>query len=297
MMTPATKLNPTTHIAALNALQDVSVARLESDDKAEVLSFLNRRPLHTITITGFIRDNGLVSPLNRGTFYGCRNRKGELEGVALIGHATLMETTTDRALQAFAEIAQTRSDMHMIMGERDRVDEFWNYYVDGGRQMRRACRELLMDLQWPVAVQDAFANLRLATVDDLDSIIPIQAQMAFDESGVNPLDTDPEGFRKRCLRRIEQGRTWVLVESDELLFKAEVISESEEVTYLEGIWVNPKARGSRTGLRCISQLARTLMANTASLCVLVNEKNLSAQKMYERAGFKLRGIYDTIFVY
>jgi len=297
MMTPATKLNPTTHIAALNALQDVSVARLESDDTAEVLSFLNRRPLHTITIAGFIRDNGLVSPLNRGTFYGCRNRKGQLEGVALIGHATLMETTTDRALQAFAEIAQTRSDMHMIMGERDRVDEFWNYYVDGGRQMRRACRELLMDLQWPVAVQDAVANLRLATIGDLDLIIPIQAQMAFDESGVNPLDTDPEGFRKRCLRRIEQGRTWVLVENDELLFKAEVISESEEVTYLEGIWVNPEARGSRTGLRCISQLARTLMANTASLCVLVNEKNLSAQKMYERAGFKLRGIYDTIFVY
>lgn len=297
MMTPATKLNPTTQIAALNALQDVSVAKLESNDTAEVLSFLNRRPLHTITITGFIRDNGLVSPLNRGTFYGCRNRKGELEGVALIGHATLMETTTDRALQAFAEIAQTRSDMHMIMGERERVDEFWNYYVDGGRQMRLACRELLMDLQWPVAVQDSVANMRLATIDDLDMIIPVQAQMAFDESGVNPFDTDPEGFRQRCLRRIEQGRTWVLAERDELLFKAEVISESEEVTYLEGIWVNPAARGAHIGRRCISQLARTLMANTASLCVLVNEKNVSAQKMYERAGFKLRSIYDTIFVY
>lgn len=296
MIATAIKLNPATRTNALNTRQDISVARLESHSEVEVLNFLNRRPLHTITMVGFIRDNGLVSPLNRGTFYGCRNRNGELEGVALIGHATLMETTTDRALEAFAEIAQTRNDLHMIMAERERVDEFWNYYADGGQPMRLACRELLMELQWPVAVQEPIANLRLATADDLDQIMPVQAQMAFDESGVNPLGTDPHGFRERCLRRIQQGRSWVLVEDGQLLFKAEVISETAEVTYLEGIWVNPNLRGLQLGLRCISQLGRTLLAKTKSLCGLVNEKNVSAQKMYQRAGFKLRSTYDTIFV-
>jgi ribosomal protein S18 acetylase RimI-like enzyme len=247
-------------------------------------------------MVGFIRDNGLVSLLNRGTFYGCRNRKGELEGVALIGHATLMETTTDRALEAFAEIARTHSDMHLIMAERERMEEFWNYYADYDHQMRLACRELLMELQWPVAVQESVDNLRLATVHDLELIMPVQAQMAFDESGVNPLETDPKGFRERCLRRIEQGRSWVLVADGQLLFKTEVMSETAEVTYLEGIWVNPSARGSRTGSRCVSQLARTLLANTNSLCVLVNQNNLAAQRMYQHTGFKLRSTYDTIFV-
>ena len=136
----------------------------------------------------------------------------------------------------------------------------------------------------------------LATANDLELVLPSQAQMALDESGVNPMETDPHGFRERCLRRIEQGRTWVLVEGGELLFKAEVISETAEVTYLEGVWVNPNARGAQLGLRCISQLGRTLLANTQSLCILVNEKNVAARNMYQRAGFKLRGIYDTIFV-
>ena len=296
MIAAAIKLNPATRKNALNAGQAISVARLQSHHEVEVLNFLNRRPLHTITMVGFIRDNGLVSPLNRGTFYGCRNRKGEIEGVALIGHATLMETTTDRALEAFADIAQSHHDLHMIMAERERVDAFWNYYADGGQQMRLACRELLLELQWPVAVQEPIANLRLATTEDLDLIMPVQAEMAFDESGVNPLETDPHGFRQRCLRRIQQGRSWVLVEDGQLLFKADVISETAEVTYLEGIWVNPNVRGRQLGLRCISQLARTLLAKTKSLCALVNEKNDSAQKMYQRAGFKQRSTYDTIFV-
>ena len=44
---------------------------------------------HTYSRNGkLIRDNGIVSSLNRGTFYGCRDLNGNLEGVALVGHAT-----------------------------------------------------------------------------------------------------------------------------------------------------------------------------------------------------------------
>jgi GNAT superfamily N-acetyltransferase len=275
---------------------EVSAVRLKVQHKTEVLDFLAERPLHTVAMVGFIHDNGLVSPLNRGTFYGCRNRRGQLEGVALIGHATLMETTTDRALEAFAEIAQQSPNTHMIMGEQERVGEFWNYYTDGGQEMRLACRELLFELRWPIEVQERVPELRLAKQDDLELVLPIQAQMAFDESGLNPLERDPEGFRQRCARRIEQERTWVLVEEGHLLFKAETVSDTAEVTYLEGIWVRPEKRGEDFGRRCMSQLAQTLLANARSLCLLVNEKNTSARRFYMRAGYKLRSLYDTIFV-
>ena len=274
----------------------IQVTKLTAKDEAEVLEFLSARPLHTITMTGFIRDNGLVSPPNRGTFYGCRNRKGDIEGIALIGHATLMETTTDRALEAFAELAQQNANTHLIMGEKERIDDFWNYYSAGGQEMRLACRELLFELRWPVKVEARVADLRLATQDDLELVMPVQAQMAFDESGVNPMEKDREGFRERCARRIEQGRTWVLFEDGKLLFKAEVISDTTEVTYLEGIWVNPEKRGAGLGLCCLSQLAQTLLANTRSLCLLVNENNNDAHHFYQRAGYKLRSVYDTIFL-
>jgi len=288
-------LNPATRYVPIPAL-DISVQRLGQRDEAEVLAFLARRPLHTVTMAGFIHDNGLVSPLNRGTFYGCRNRQGQLEGVALIGHATLMETTTDRALAAFAEIAQQCTTTHMIMGEQQRVDEFWNYYAEGGQEMRLACRELLFELRWPIEVRQELSGLRLATLDDLHLIMPVHAQMAFDESGVNPLERDPEGFRKRCARRIEQGRTWVMVEHGRLAFKADIISDTPAVTYLEGVWTAPERRGHGFSLRCFSQLATILLSHTQSICLLVNEQNQTAHHFYKRAGCKLRGIYDTIFL-
>src|SRR5438045_9788185 len=74
----------------------ITAQPLTSAHTREVLAFLATRPLHTVNLTSLIRDNGLVSPLNRGTFYGCRDEQGQLEGVALIRHATLLEAHTDR---------------------------------------------------------------------------------------------------------------------------------------------------------------------------------------------------------
>src|SRR6266545_6150996 len=91
------------------------VELLNDKNLAEVLSFLSRHPIQTVGMVGLIHDNGLQSPLNRGAFYGCRNYLGQLEGVALIGHATLMETDSDRALKAFAQTAQSCTSAHLIM--------------------------------------------------------------------------------------------------------------------------------------------------------------------------------------
>ncbi len=276
--------------------QHVFTQRLTDECQTEVLEFLARRPLHTVSLVGIIKDNGFVSPFNRGNFYACRNRSGELEGVALIGHATLMETRTERALQAFAEIAQKCTTARMIMGEQERIEEFWNYYSKDGQTMRRACRELLFELRWPIEVREPSEGLRLATPDDLELILPVHAQMAFDESGVNPLEVDPVGFRERCLRRIEQGRTWVWIESGKLIFKTDIVSDTGSGVYLEGIWTAPEHRGKGYGLNCVSELGHLLLQRVDSICVLVNEQSVAAHEFYKRAGFKFRSVYDTIFL-
>ena len=268
---------------------EVQIERLSNEHQSEVLEFLNRRPVHTVTLVGFIRDNGLVNPLNRGTFYSCRNRAGLLEGVSLIGHATLMETTTDRALEAFAELAKECFTAHMIMGESERIDYFWRQYEEGGRDMRLACRELLYELKFPIEIRDPVPGLRQATLEELQLVIPVQAQMALEESGTDPLEKDSAGFLERCARRIQQGRTWVVIEDGVLLFKADVVSETEDVAYLEGIWINPANRGRNVGLRCMSQLGEILLSGKKSICLLANEKNSRAHGFYQRAGYKFRG--------
>ena len=274
----------------------VAVFELTEDDRNEVCSFLAERPIHTVCIAGFIRDNGLISPHNRGTFYGCRNSEGRLEGVALIGHATLIEARTDRAMKEFGFVAQGFQHTHIILGEKDKVEEFWNYYADEGQDMRLACRELLFELRRPMELREEVEGLRLATPDDLDQIVPVQAGMAEFESGINPLEVDPQGFRARCARRIQMGRVWVLVDDGKLLFKADIQADTPDVIYLEGVWVNPSERGKGIGRKCFRQLSRDLLSRTKSVCVLVNEEHQRAHTFYRMCNFKVRGIYDSIFL-
>ncbi len=276
-----------------------SAAQLQSlkdSDSAEVLAFLQSRPIHTAYLSGLIRDNGLESPLNRGTFYAYRNQAGQVEGVALIGHATLMETASDQALEAFAAKAQQCKSVHLIMCEENRIEKFWDCYALSGQQMRRACRELLFELRWPVEVSQQVVNLRLATIDDLDLLVPVHAELAFGESGVDPRERDADGFLERYARRIEQGRTWVLIENGKLIFKAEVVAETPSTSCIEGVWVNPEMRGQGYGARCMSQLARMLLWRTKSLCLFVNDDNEDAQRFYKQVGYHLRTVYDTIFL-
>ncbi|HKS26321.1 MAG TPA: GNAT family N-acetyltransferase [Pyrinomonadaceae bacterium] len=269
---------------------------LTNADRGEALSFLAARPLHTVMLAGFIRDNGMESPLNRGQFYATRDHLGRINGLALIGHATLIETESDEAIAAFARIARSCKNAHLLMGEQDKVQTFWANYAEEGATPRLVCREMLYEQRWPVEVRDAVRGLRQATLKDLDLIMPVHAQMAFEESGINPMEQDAVGFRLRCARRIEQGRVHVWIEEGRLIFKADIVSDTPDGIYLEGVYVSSEERGKGYGLRCISQLSRNLLARTKSVCLLANESNWQAQAFYLSAGYKLRATYETIFL-
>lgn len=275
----------------------LSVHTLKANDEREVLAFLAARPVHTVLIAGFIRDNGLENQSNRGTFYGCRNREGQLEGVALIGHATLFETRTEAALAALAYQARRSRPLYMITAEREKVERFWHYYdVDGVDTPRQIAHTLMMEQALPTQDHGSAPGLRLADLDDLDSIIPVNAQMIYEEHGINPLELDPAGFRLRCASRIEKGKILILAERGRLIFKADVASLTPEAAYIEGIFVSPEEQGKGVGLRCISQLGKNLAGQTKSICGLVNVKNKRAQAFYYRSGYELRGDYHSIFL-
>jgi predicted GNAT family acetyltransferase len=274
----------------------VTVQLLTSGFETEALAFLSRRPIHTVCMAGLIIENGLISPLNRGEFYACRNVMGHLEGVALIGHATLIEAHSDTALEAFALLAQDNTRAHLIRGELEMIERFLDYYTTGRCSPRLICRELLLEQRQSAMTHERVSDLRAATLDDLEPILVVNDSMIFEECGVNPLQSDPVGFRQRTARRIERGRVWVWIERGRLLFKTDVISDTPEVIYLEGVYVNPEDRGKGYGLRCLTQLGDHLLKRTKAICLLVNEHNQSAINFYLKAGYTQQGRYDTIYL-
>jgi predicted GNAT family acetyltransferase len=120
--------------------------------------------------------------------------------------------------------------------------------------------------------------------------------MAYEESGIDPSQADPTGFRVRCLRRIERGRIWVWIEGGKLVFKADIIADTPDAIYLEGIYVCPEARRKGYGSRCVSELSHRLWRRTKSISVLVNRERPEAQRFFEMIGFISSGLYDTVYL-
>lgn len=275
--------------------QPSNIKELGRSDEAEVVEFLSGRPLHTVFMMGLIRDNGLLSPQNRGSFYGSRNYSGQLEAVALIGHATLVEAHTENSLISVARVARNCQGAHLIRGEQESIRVFWTYYAGGGSEPRSVTREHLYELtEASEPAEDV--SLRPATMTDLEKVVAVNSAMALEEGGSNPLKRDPSGFRNRTARRIEQDRVWVLVEDNRLIFKADVVSKTPGVTYLEGIYVHPEERRKGHARRCLTKLSSILLTDTKSICLTVNDSNKSAVALYEKAGFKFHSNYETIYL-
>lgn len=274
-----------------------NVSELIAENTAEVLDFLSERPVHTVVMSSFIADNGIVSDLNRGKFHGYRNSLGRLEGVALIGHSTLVEARTPDALAALAQTARkSETPIHLIMSGDDDAAAFWKYLCGGQSEPRLTCTEALFEVSFPFAVQRSEWQVENATMQNLLQVAEAQAEVAFMESGVDPMAKDREGFLNRVARRIEQNRVFVVMDGEKLVFKADIIAEASGGVYLEGIYVAPNYRSKSVGSKCLASLTLQLLDRAEHICMLSNVDFTSAHRSFERAGYRRSGQCTTLFV-
>lgn len=281
---------------AFGGSEPFAVSELRVEHEREALDFLAARPIHTVFMASLIHDNGLVSRHNRGSFYATRDQLGRLDGVALVGHATVVEAHSESSIAAFARLARNCDNTHLIRGERETIECFWKYYASMGRQPRVICREMLFQQTEPPSLNKVVDDLRLAQLDEIEQVMKVNAGMAVQEGGISPFNHDAGGFRQRTARRIEQGRVWVLVQEGRLIFKADVIAETPEAIYVEGVHVHPEERMKGHGLRCLNQLSSILLARSESICLTVNEDNKKAVAFYAKAGYQFGSLYETIYL-
>jgi len=261
----------------------------------EILSALAVPTLTNVVMAGFIRDNGLVSAQNRGRFYVCRNEADNVEGVALIGHSILFEASSESAIEGFASVARRDPSPHLLMGEHNAVQRFWSYYAQGDERPRHSCPVLFLRRGEQFQPGEDVPELRLARPEDLESVVRAQAAMAVETSGVDPLQKDPIGFRQRYLRRIDKNRVWVLMQNRRLIFKLDVISETPDATYIEGVYVSREERGKGLGQRCLTAVSRKLLEQTKAIHLFVENENTRTIAFYLKLGFDIAGQYDLLY--
>lgn len=299
MQNAALKTTSRTHRSvALTQSPDLStVFALTENDRTEALAFLAMRPVQTVVMSSFIVDNGVVSDLNRGRFYAYRNCAGEIEGIALIGHSTLVEARSDASLKALAFLARTsETSIHLIMSSGADAAKFHGYLTGGASLPRLTCVEALFEANFPFPVQNCEWNIEKAGMELLEQVAEAQAEIAFLECGVDPMQRDRAGFLKRVARRIEQGRVFAVHADGKLIFKADIIAETDQAIYLEGVYVHPEHRGRGIGSMCLAEVTRQLLARVDNICLLSNVEFDSAHRSFQRAGYKRTDECITLFV-
>ncbi|HZS10379.1 MAG TPA: GNAT family N-acetyltransferase [Blastocatellia bacterium] len=272
--------------------------RLTEADRDPALTLLSGDQQRGIHLYSLIKDNGFSHPTNRGVFYGCFEG-GELVGAALLGHSILLYALPGCEEAAFSEFARVANKIgaegHVIFGPRAWVESFFNHLSRYGRETR-----LMSEHRWCVCERAKLPLKRLqlsrANPEQLDALMDAHAEMFIESSGVDPRWGDPEGFRRRTAERIKRQRTWVRLEDGKVVFKVEIVSETEEVVYLEGVWTHPDYRGRGIATNCLNEITHRLLRKKKAVCLTIEPEAEAGRRVYERVGFTHAADYEARFL-
>jgi uncharacterized protein len=268
----------------------VNMRELDELDYRQALALLAAHPLQGAHLESLITDHGLTSPALRGRFYGYFEQ-GQLTGIALIGHQ-IMFCAPDEAIPHFARMAAAADRRSsVVFGPRPQVERFWQEFAAQGRELK-----MQRDFYWYVCEKPAQPlhqfQLIQANTEHLEAVLAAQAMLFLEATGTDPRQSDPEGFRRRVRERIERGRTWIKLENDTVVFKAELQSVTPDVIYLEGIWTHPEYRKRGIAKECVVELTHRRLRKQQVLCLAVEPAEEVALRVYQHAGFRYEADYQ-----
>ena len=248
----------------------------------QVLEFCARDPIERV----FLED---VARRGFGRFVGI---PGDDSTLAALCHLGANLVPSGDGCEAFADVAAT-SASKMIIGNERAVSELWA--AAGDRMPRpRADRPGQPVYAISEPPEPGGTKLRLATLDDLEPLVPVCAAAHEFELGVDPLERDAEGFRWRTRAQIADGRSWLWEEDGVVFFKAEASAWTPAAVQIQQVWVDPDVRGQGYGARGMRDLCRLLLGVTPSVTLFVRTENAPAIALYESIGMYLVGHYRSL---
>jgi RimJ/RimL family protein N-acetyltransferase len=249
------------------------VATLKEPELDEILAFCAEDPVERV----FLED---IARRGLGRFTALA-RNGRLTALC---HAGANLVPSGEGCAAFAELADDWR-ARMIIGEEGAVSELWaaaSRRLPPPREDRPGQPVYVLDEE----PEPGETELRPATPEDFDLLLPACAAAHREEIGTDPLERDPEGFRWRTRAQIDEGRSWLWAEGGTILFKAEASAWTPRAVQLQQVWVDARARGRGYAQRGLRDLCRLLLARVPSVCLFVRSDNAVAIHVYEKVGMR-----------
>jgi uncharacterized protein len=139
--------------------------------------------------------------------------------------------------------------------------------------------------------------VRPVRIDELDAYLVAAIDMFIGEVGVDPRVGDGgRGYRRRVAGLIAAGRAWARFERGQVVFKAEVGSQSPAVGQIQGVWVHPDWRGRGMGTAGTAALSAAVVRSGRIASLYVNSFNTVARATYARIGFTQVGTFATVLL-
>ncbi len=269
----------------------VSVVR----DAAAVWRVLDQDPVGSCMVAARVADHGVDPHSIGGELWA---RRGVHESLCYAGANLIPLRGTTADLNAFADKAMgSVRRCSSLVGRAELVLPMWQR-LDSSWGPARDVRESqpLMALHtMPSCPLDP--EVRQVRPDELDAYLVAAIDMFIGEVGVDPrLGDGGRGYRRRVANLIAAGRAWARFEHGEVVFKAEVGSQSPAVGQIQGVWVHPERRGQGLGAAGTAMLAAVIVGSGRIASLYVNDFNLVARATYERVGFAQVGTFATVLL-
>ncbi len=221
----------------------------------------------------------------------------ELAAALYLGANVVPINADEEAVAAFASRARlTPRRCSSIVGPAESVLALYEGVRESwgeSRDVRPHQPMLAMNGQPRVAPDP---RLRAAVMDDIDILFPACVAMFTEELGISPLVPDGgAAYRRRVATLIQQGRALVVIEDDQVLFKAEVGVVAQDVAQIQGVWVDPEHRGQHVSEPCMAAVVElTRLRHAPVVSLYVNDFNQPALASYRKVGFEQVGEFATV---
>ncbi|HYB37018.1 MAG TPA: GNAT family N-acetyltransferase [Mycobacterium sp.] len=269
----------------------VSVVR----DAAAVCRVLDQDPVGSCMVAARVADHGIDPDSIGGELW---TRRGAEESLCYAGANLIPLRGGPADLNAFADEAMRGSRRcSSLVGRAELVMPMWRRLEPAWGPARdvRDHQPLMALTSMPRCAIDP--GVRQVRPDELDAYLVAAVDMFIGEVGVDPrLGDGGRGYRRRVASLISAGRAWARFEHGEVIFKAEVGSQSSAVGQIQGVWVHPERRGQGLGTAGTATLAAVIVGTGRIASLYVNSFNTVARAAYQRVGFVEVGSFATVLL-